>query len=56
MKRHALAVHEGKKLFQCNICYERRNPFQCSTCNTAFTTKYYLEKHKKSFHEGKCEA
>jgi hypothetical protein len=64
MKRHEVAIHEGKKPFNCMICdanfASRQNlnkhvasVHEGNICDASFTQNGDLNKHKAAVHEGK---
>ena len=47
LNRHVASVHEGKKP------HDRKKPFKCDICNSAFIRKSNLKTHSASVHDGK---
>ena len=67
LKLHIMAVHEGKRPFQCNSCeatftqkmeyihfagVHEGKKFRCDICEKNLTTKSGLSKHKKEIYDG----
>ena len=62
LKKHIEVVHEGQKLFSCELygqsCLTKHKAlyykeFQCDSCNLRYSTKALLAAHISSAHEGK---
>ena len=60
LERHVTAIHEGRKLFKCNICIDSfgsktslsKEPFKCNFCNKEFSRKvttYWLIRNSYYF-------
>ena len=62
LKKHIEVVHEGQKLFSCELygqsCLTKHKTlyykeFQCDSCNLRYSTKALLAAHISSAYEGK---